>query len=180
VQKSFVGELSPGMMNPWVSFMMQFKSYAMTAAEKQQGRNLKMADKEAVMGMVLNGASSAGARAIRYYSMAAALPEADREAYLEEKFGQWSEFGFDTMAYMGNAGMFPQIWEAGKGMATGEKGVEDQLPALNFASAYLKAIRGVGDGEITDQDIRNTQVAAPLGTMAAGNIAVGALRNWLD
>jgi hypothetical protein len=180
VQKSFVGELSPGMMNPWVSFMMQFKSYAMTAAEKQQGRNLKFVDKEAAMGMVLNGATSAGARAIRYYSMAASLPEDQREEYLEQKFGQWSEFGFDTMAYMGNAGMFPQIWEAGKGMATGESDVADQLPALNFASSYLKAIRGAGDGEVTDQDIRNMQVAAPLGTIAAGNVAVGALRNWLD
>jgi hypothetical protein len=168
------------MMNPWLSFMMQFKSYAMTAAEKQQGRNLNFVDKEAAMGMVLNGATSAGARAVRYYSMAAALPEDQREEYLEKKFGQWSEFGFDTMAYMGNAGMYPQIWEAGKGMITGESTVADQLPALNFVDAYMKALRGAGDGEVTDQDIRNMQVAAPLGTIAAGNVAVGALRNWLD
>ena len=83
------------------------------------------------------------------------------------------------MAYMGTAGMLPQLWDAGNGMLREGESVGDQLPALNYAQSYLKAIAGLGDGDISDQDVRNLQVAAPLGTVAPANIAVGVLRDML-
>ena len=128
VQKGFVGEASPEMMNPWVSFLMQFKSYPMLAAEKQQARHLKFADKEAAMGVMLNAASSGAARAIRYHSLAASLPEDKREAYLNKKFG--NDFAHDTLMYMGGVGMLVNNYDIASDLANGGS-VADQLPILN-------------------------------------------------
>lgn len=176
IQKGFVGEMSPEMMNPWVSFMMQFKSYPMLAAEKQQARHLKFADKEAAMGMLLNNASSGAARIVRYHSMAAAIPEHEREAYLEQKF---ANFGHDTLMYTGGVGMLVNNYDMAKDIGGGGS-VADQLPALNYADSYIKALGGPLDGDISQRDVRNAQVAAPLGTIAHFNILVGIIRAMMD
>ena len=178
VQKGFVGESSPEMMNPWVSFLMQFKSYPMLAAEKQQARHLKFADKEAAMGMVLNSASSGAARAIRYHSMAQSLPDEDREAYLDKKFEK--DFAHDTLMYMGGVGMMVNNYDMVTDLASGRGSVADQIPVLNYLDSYMKAVKGPLDGNLTDRDMRNMQVAAPLGTIAQSNILFGIIQNMMD
>jgi hypothetical protein len=178
VQKGFVGEMSPEMMNPWVSFLMQFKSYPMLAAEKQQARHLKFADKEAAMGTILNAASSGAARAVRYYSLAQGLPSEDREAYLEQKFGD--DFVHDTFMYMGGAGMLVNNMDMFNSIVREDQSIADQLPAISYADKYLKAIQGPLDGDISDRDVRNAQVAAPLGTIAQSNLLLGIVRSAMS
>jgi hypothetical protein len=157
---------------------MQFKSYPMLAAEKQQARHLKFADKEAAMGMILNSASSGAARAIRYHSMAQSLPEADREAYLDRKFEK--DFAHDTMMYMGGVGMMVNNYDMVTDLASGRGSVADQIPVLNYLDSYMKAVKGPLDGNLTDRDMRNMQVAAPLGTIAQSNILFGIIQNMMD
>jgi hypothetical protein len=174
VQKGFVGESSPEMMNPWVAFMMQFRSYPMLAAEKQQARHLKFADKEAAMGMMLNAVSSATARMLRYQSMAAGIPdERERKRYLDKKY---DSLAGDTWTYMGAAGMSPYIANTGIGLFTGRDKfggnytVADELPILSYIDNYAKAARNPLSEDTYERDMRNTQVAAPLATTAHGNI----------
>lgn len=180
VQKSFAGEMSPLMTNPTVAFMMQFKSYPMLAAEKQMGRNMMFADKEAAMGITLNAASSAAARMVRYYSMALALPEEKRERYLEQKFS--NDFAHDTAAYMGIVGMMVQNHDMAKDLVFGnESSFGDQLPVLNWADNALEAT-GIADptGTIDERDVANIQRGAPLGTIMYVNMLAGIIRNMME
>jgi hypothetical protein len=162
VQKGFVGESSPEMMRPDVAFLMQFKSYPLLAAEKQMARHLKFADKEAAMGVMLNAASSSLARMLRYYSVAAGIPdEKKREKYLEEKF---DSLGYDTLLYMGIGTPLTTVDFAADVMEG------KPLPALNYISSYGAAMTAPFEEDIHERDMRNTQVAMPLGTIAHTNI----------
>lgn len=188
VQRTYVGELSPEMMNPWVAFMMQFRTYPVAAAEKQQARHLKFADKEAAIGMALNSGSSAISRVIRTYSIAASQPnEQDRQAYLDKHLTA-ENIAAGAFTYMGNAGMTPEL---GKyvGTAVGQdlgfgtvRGVGDTIPVLSYMDQYMKAIGstvGAGNG-LDDRDIRNIQVAAPLGTISFSNLIFGEIRSAVE
>lgn len=169
VQKGFVGESSPEMMNQWVAFMMQFKSYPMIAAEKQQARHLKFADKEAAMGIMLNTVSSAGARILRYQSAAAGMKdEKERKAWLDKKYSE--SLAKDTFMYMGVAGMSPILWSTMQDAGRDEFSIASQLPVLNYIDGVIEAAKSPlaeGSGQ---RVARNTQTAMPLGTVAHMNI----------
>jgi len=180
VQRAFVGEVSPLAANPTVAFMMQFKSYPLLAAEKQMGRNMMFADKEAAMGITLNAASSAAARAIRYYSLALALPENKRERYLEQKFS--NDFGHDTAMYMGIVGMMVNNYDMAQDLVFGNEGnVGDQLPVISWANNALQATK-IADptGEVDERDMANIQRGAPLGTIMYTNMIMGVIRTMMD
>jgi hypothetical protein len=153
---------------------MQFKSYPMLAAEKQQARHLKFADKEAAMGMMLNAVTSATARVIRYQSMAAAIPdEKNRQRYLDKKYESLAE---DTWTYMGMAGMLPSVKNTAVGIGTGrdrfggEYSVADEIPVLSYIDNYAKMLRDPLEADGYERNMRNTQVAQPLGTIGHSNI----------
>ena len=171
VQKGFVGESSPEMMNQWVAFMMQFKSYPMLAAEKQQARHLKFADKEAAVGIMLNTVSSGVARIIRYQSMAATIPDADkRKEYLSKKY---EDLGADTFKYMGIAGMLPSVKDSVINMSGNGKynySIADEIPVLNYIDGVMRAAQDPLETSSNGIVARNTQSAAPLGTVAHMNI----------
>ena len=124
------------------------------------------------MGTVLNAASSGAARVIRYHSLAASLPEADREAYLERKF---DSLGHDTLMYMGGVGMLVNNFDMFDSIVRKEQPIAEQLPLLNYMDNYRKAIQ-----HPTERDGRNMQVAAPLGTIAQTNILLGTIRSLMD
>jgi hypothetical protein len=174
VQKGFVGEMSPEMMNPWVSFMMQFKSYPMLAAEKQQARHAKFADMEAVYGTMLNAASSAAARAIRYHSLSQQIGDDDkREKYLDNRFK--NDFAHDTLAYMGGVGMLVNIHDTMANVVGDGESVASQVPVVNYVDRVIEAVK-----EPTARDGRNAQSAAPLGTIAQSNILLGTIRRMME
>ena len=171
VQKGFIGESSPEMMNQWVAFMMQFKSYPMLAAEKQQARHLKFADKEAAMGIALNTVSSGIARVLRYQSMAATIPDREkRKQYLDKKY---EDLGADTFKYMGIAGMLPSAHDsimniAGQGSPN--YSIADEIPVLNYIDGVIQAAQDPLETSSNGIVARNTQSAAPLGTVSQMNI----------
>jgi hypothetical protein len=161
VQKGFVGELSPELMRPDVAFLLQFKSYPLLAAEKQMARHLKFSDREAAMGVMLNAASSATARMLRYYSVAAGIPDQDkRKKYLDAKM---ESLGYDTLLYMG-IGTPLTTHNFASDLMSGKP-----LPALNYMANYGKALASPFAEDTYERDMRNTQVAMPLGTIAHTN-----------
>ena len=169
VQMGFAGESSALMSNPWVAFMMQFRSYPNIAAEKQQMRNALFHDKEAAMGFALNSASSMGARVVRYQSLAAAMPEEKRERYLNRKY---ENLGHDTLMYMGGVGSMVNTYDL-----FGDP-TEITPPVFGWASNYIKAISGLGDG-LSQQDVANVANAVPLGTILQANLIAGVIRDQM-
>lgn len=179
VQMGFAGEMSPLMTNPMVAMLMQFRTYPMLAAEKQQARNLMFADKEAGMGIALNAASSGAARMLRYYSLASALPDDKRERYLSKRME--NDFTHDTLQYMGIVGMMVNNWDTA--MALGYDGgtVGDQFPVINWADNYIKGVKSVNPvGGYDERDIANMQRGAPLGTIMYVNLLGGVIRNLME
>ena len=186
VQLSFAGERSQWMDNPWISFMMQFKSYPLQAAEKQQARHLKFADREMATGMFLNAASSSGARIIRYASVASAQPFGERQDYFER---QLPNLAYDTWAYMGVAGMSPNISRYANqflGSPFGEgdhpvQGLHTEIPSLSYATKMMTAHNRVTNGEpMNDNDYARIQSLLPLGTIGWFNVLAGIFRSGLD
>jgi len=159
------------MSNPWVAFMMQFRSYPNIAAEKQQLRNVLHHDKEAGMGVALNAASSAGARVIRYQSLALAVPEDKRERYLANKY---KSLGHDTALYMGGVGTMMNTYDM-----INDPGRNVGIPAISWANNYRQAATGMGNG-ISSKDIGNMATAVPLGTIAQANLIAGMIKTLME
>ena len=179
VQIGFAGEMSPLMTDPRVAMMMQFRAYPMLAAEKQMGRNAMFADKEAGMGIALNAASSAAARMIRYYSLAAALPSDKRERYLEQKMS--NDFGHDTIQYMGIVGMMVNNYDTAASLGWGDASVGDQFPAISWADNYINGVKSVNPvGGFDERDVANMQRGAPIGTIMWVNLIAGVIRNLME
>jgi len=179
VQLGFAGEMSPLMTDPRVAMLMQFKQYPALAAEKQMGRNLMFSDREAAMGIALNGASSAAARMIRYYSLSMALPVDKREGYLDRRME--NDFNHDTLAYMGIVGMMVNNYDLVDDLALGNGSVAEQIPVVNWAANYLKAVKSANPiGGIDERDVANMQRGAPLGTIADVNTIAGIIRTLMD
>ena len=170
VQMGFAGETSALMSNPWVAFMMQFRSYPNIAAEKQQMRNALFHDKEAAMGFALNAASSMAARVIRYHSLAAALPDNKQESYLNRKY---DNLAHDTLMYMGGVGTMVNTFDIA------QDPMEVTPPVFGWASNYIKAFTGLGDG-MQQQDIANIANAVPLGTILQANLIAGVIRDKMQ
>jgi hypothetical protein len=170
VQMGFAGEGSAWMNNPWVAFMMQFRSYPNIAAEKQQLRNALFHDKEAAMGITLNAASSMAARVIRYQSLAMALPESDRERYLNKKY---DSLAYDTAVYMGGVGTLMNT------AAITADPYEITPPVVSWADNYLKAFSGPGTG-MDERSLSAILTAAPLGTIAQTNFIAGNIKDMME
>ena len=170
VQVGFAGEGSALMNNPWVAFMMQFRSYPNIAAEKQQLRNSMFGDKEAAMGMVLNTATSMGARIIRYESLAMALPENQREDY---KRRMYDNLANDTLIYTGYVGTMFNT------QAMISDPSEAIPPVFSWANNYIKAAKGLTDG-VQQRDLGNIASAVPLGTIAQVNLINGVIRDKMQ
>lgn len=184
IQKGYVGESSPTLMNPMWAFLTQFRSYTMIAAEKQQVRNLKFADKEMATGMVLNAATSAISRMIRIHSLALSKPMDDREEYRAHKM---ESIGYETMKYMAMAAMVPELSGVinqlvgqpfGAHPAGEVRGGEDLIPALSYFQRLMQAQQ---DGIPTsDAERGRLQSLIQLGTIKQANFLFGLLRTALD
>ena len=170
VQVGFAGEGSALMNNPWVAFMMQFRSYPNIAAEKQQLRSSMFGDKEAALGMVMNTASSMAARVIRYESLKMALPENQRENYSNRMYDHLVN---DTLVYTGYVGtMF-------NSQAIISDPSEAIPPVFSWANNYIKAAKGLTDG-VQQRDLGNIASAVPLGTIAQVNLINGVIRDEMQ
>lgn len=170
IQKGFAGEMSPWMSRPDVAFLMQFRSYPILSSEKQLGRHIAMGgDKEAAVSLTLNMISSAMARYLRYSSLALAMPEDKRDAYISKKMDQ--DLMYDTVLYGGIPGIFMHnIDTMDKLFSRGD--TVQQIPAVRWAAKVAEAMTAVPNvvtGDTTARDLRNIQGAAPLGTIGLMN-----------
>ena len=123
------------------------------------------------MGIMLNTVSSGIARVIRYQSMAATIPDAEkRKQYLDRKYTE--DLAWDTFKYMGTAGMLPAVKDSFDGL-TGQRrnySIANEIPVLNYIDGVIKAANDPLESSSNGQVARNTQSAAPLGTVMHMNV----------
>ncbi len=135
-------------------------------------------DKEAAWGTILNAASSGAARYIRYQSMAAGMPEEEREAFIEKKM---ENFGIDTLTYMGAVGQMVNVYSMSQ-RAIEEKDFSPMglMPAVSYAENMAAAAKAPFSDDSTADNLSKYQKAMSLGTISYTNFLFNTIRQWVD
>tara|TARA_R110000822_G_scaffold46604_6_gene123997 strand:+ start:43 stop:2229 length:2187 start_codon:yes stop_codon:yes gene_type:complete len=171
VQRTQVGELPPWMNRPMMALIFQFRQMPIVANNKQLGRSLAFADKEAVTAVMLNAAMSGLVR----YSKFAALG-LGAKAITDS---QWEEPNAGQMRvdkYIAQFGIFPDshdlVMGAYQAGTTGEfKKLRGQVPVMGLMKDYYDS--GFGDKR---EQIEAAQGLVPLGNTAYGDM----IHTWIQ
>lgn len=175
IQRTLVGELPPWMNRPMVALAAQFREMPIVAQNKQLGRSMAFADKEAVTMVMLNAAFSGLVRYGKFIGLgvgAAALTGNDVQEPNEQQL--------QTSKYIAQFGLWPDINDlattAYKAGTSGDK--EDvgkllnQVPVMGLMSDYYKA-------QPIYKDYKDNAEAAQ-GLVPLGNTAYGDLMHtWI-
>lgn len=177
VQRTHVGELPPWMNSPLMSLVFQFRQMPIVANNKQLGRNMAFADKEAVTATMLNAAIAGMVRYSKFAVLGvgyAALSDNDTQ---EPNYRQ-----MQTDKYIAQFGIFPDAKDLVMGayqVGTSDKKTEQlreevmgQVPVLGLMSDYANAASN--DWRSREQ-IEAAQGLVPLGNTAYGDM----IHTWL-
>lgn len=117
IQNTYIGETGKWAHDGFLKLLFQFRTFSLTAVEKQWGRNLRNYGALKSM-MYLMGAMSFAApiHMARVHAKMLGMNEADREAYAE-KYLAPAAIAQATMTYASAAGFAGDIWDIG-GSAT--------------------------------------------------------------
>ena len=117
IQSTYIGETGKWAHNGFLKLLTQFRTFSLTAVEKQWGRNLRNYGALKSM-MFLMGAMSFAApvHMARVHARMLGMSEEDREAYAE-KYLAPAAIAQATMTYASAAGFAGDIWDIG-GSAT--------------------------------------------------------------
>jgi len=117
IQNTYIGETGKWAHDGFLKLLFQFRTFSLTAVEKQWGRNLRNYGALKSM-MFLMGSMSFAAPIVmaRAHARTIGMTEEDREAYLE-KYLSPAAIAQATMTYASAAGFAGDIWDIG-GSAT--------------------------------------------------------------
>ncbi len=174
VQRTHVGELPPWMNSPLMALVFQFRQMPIVATNKQLGRNMAFADKEAVTATLLNAAIAGMVRYSKFAVLGAgymALTDSDQQ---EPNYRQ-----MQTDKYIAQFGIFPDAKDLVMGayqVGTSDKKTEQlrdevmgQVPVLGLMSDYYNAASN--DWQSREQ-IEAAQGLVPLGNTAYGDMLI--------
>lgn len=177
VQRTHVGELPPWMNSPLMSLVFQFRQMPIVATNKQLGRHLAFADKEAATATLLNAAIAGMVRYSKFAVLGAgymALTDSDKQ---EPNYRQ-----MQTDKYIAQFGIFPDAKDLVMGayqVGTSDKKTEQlreevmgQVPVLGLMSDYYNTASN--DWQSHEQ-IEAAQGLVPLGNTAYGDM----VHTWL-
>jgi len=118
IQNTYIGETGKWAHDGFLKLLFQFRTFSLTAVEKQWGRNLRNYGALKSM-MFLMGAMSFAApiHMARVHARMLGMSEADREAYAE-KYLAPAAIAQATMTYASAAGFAGDIWDIGGSAAT--------------------------------------------------------------
>lgn len=113
IQQTYIGETGKWAHDGFLKLLTQFRTFSLTAVEKQWGRNLRNYGALKSM-MFLMGAMSFAApiHMARVHARMLGMSEADREAYAE-KYLSPAAIAQATMTYASAAGFGGDIWDIG-------------------------------------------------------------------
>src|SRR5690606_32662241 len=113
VQETFVGETGKWVHNGWLRFMTQFRTYSITAFEKQTVRQLRTHGAMKAAGILLAAISvSAPIYAMRTLIGASLLPAGARDEYLDRRLSPL-ELGIAALGYTAQAGFARDLLDIG-------------------------------------------------------------------
>ena len=176
VQRTQVGELPPWMNKPMMALVFQFLQMPLVATNKQLGRSLAFADKEAVTAVMLNAAMSGLVRYSKFAALGAGVTAITGNEWTEPTGEQ-----MQAHKYIAQFGIIPDArdlvldtYSAGtNGDASDAVGeVLGKIPAMGLMSDYWNTTQG---------ETRDNQIDAVQGIIPLGNVAVGdMLFAWLS
>ena len=175
IQRTLVGELPPWMNRPMVALGMQFREMPIVAQNKQLGRSMAFADKEAVTMVMLNAAFSGLVRYGKFVGLgvgAAALTGNEAQAPNEEQM--------QVSKYIAQFGLFPDLNDlattAYKAGTTGDKDevgkLMNQVPVMGLMDDYRKTLPVYKDYK---DNAEAAQGLVPLGNTVYGDL----MHTWL-
>ena len=163
IQRTHVGEMPPWMNNPLMALVLQFRQMPIVANNKQLGRSLAFADKEAVTAVMLNTAIAGLVRYSKFAGLGLGIA-----AITGEKVQDPTSEQMQVDKYIAAAGIFPDsidlVLDAYKAGTDGDfKELSGHMPVLGLMSDYYNSV--MGD--------RDEQIDAAFGLLPLGNTAYG-------
>lgn len=113
LNKEFIGETGKWAHNGYLKVLFQFRTFSLTAHQKQLGRNLNVHGNKALLGYVVGAMSvAAPIHLARSALRAALLPEDQREEYMKQQMHPLM-LGRAAMNYISTLGLLPDVLEMG-------------------------------------------------------------------
>lgn len=169
IQRTHIGELPPWMNSPVMSMIFQFRQMPIVATNKQLGRSLAFADKEAVAGVLLNTAFAGLVRFSKFAALGIGVTAITGQTWREPE----NEDQMDIQKYVAQFGIFADatdlVLDAHRASQSGEADewgkLAGQIPVLGLMNDYKNAVpHGQGSKE---------QIDAAFGLLPLGNTAYG-------
>ena len=172
IQRTLVGEMPPWMNKPLMALAMQFRQMPIVAQNKSLGRSMAFADKEAVVGIMLNSAMSGMVRYSKFAALGLGVSAITGSEWKEPNGEQ-----MDVTKYITQFGMYPDTYDfvldSYKATEQGDvQGLLGQVPALSTAFDYYNAT-GLNDKKGQMDAAINL---VPLQNTAAGDMTLAGLR----
>jgi hypothetical protein len=189
VQQGFGGENSRHLNRPAMTILAQFKQSALLANKKQLTRSAQFADKEAVLGTMLNISMAALTRTAKFGTLgAAAYAVTGREQELQKP---WEREYWQPEKYVAQFGFFPDMghiaYDSFKaydedrltmdraGAETVVNGVAGEIPIMGWAKDYYD----IGTADSLQEKADAVKGIAILGNMQFSDILYKGLETQL-
>ena len=172
VQRTHVGELPPWMNKPLMGLLFQFREMPMVAMNKQLRRNMAFADKEAVVGTMMNMAFAGMVRWAKFAAIGAGAVAIKDATWTEPNNEQ-----MDAQKYVAQFGLYPDLYDLVLDTtdAVQDKDVHkvlNQVPVLGLMKDYHDTVR---------EPENRTQIDAAQGLVPLGNTAYGdTIFQWMN
>ena len=171
IQRTLVGELPPWMNKPMMALIFQFRQMPIVANNKQLGRSLAFADKEAVAATMLNAAMSGLVRYSKFAALGLGVTAITDSEWQEPNEGQ-----MQVDKYIAQFGIFPDardlVMDAYQAGTTGNsQQLQGQVPVMGLMKDYYDS--GFGDKR---EQIEAAQGLVPLGNTAYGDM----IHTWIQ
>lgn len=171
IQRTLVGELPPWMNKPMMALLFQFREMPLVAQNKQLGRSLAFADREAVVGVVANASMAGLVRWAKFAALGTAAAAITGEEVSDPTSGQMqvskyiTQFGIYADAYDLVLGQ-NKLADVESSKDLGELAL-NEVPVLGLMKDYYDAFGGADDSK---ELIDAAQGLTPLGNTAMGEM----------
>ncbi len=173
IQRTQVGELPPYMNRPLMSLILQFRQMPLVATNKQLGRSLAFADKEAVANVMLNTALAGLVRYSKFALLGLGVHAITGQEAQDPTTGQMQMDKYITQLGI-FADSYDLVLQANQIESSGDAAdtALRQLPVLGLMNDYRK----LGTSDSVREQIESAQGLTPLGNTAYGEM----IHTWIQ
>lgn len=185
VQKSIVGELPTWYNKPLMALAFQFRQFPIVAQNKQLGRALAMADKEAVVAVMMNAATSGLVRLSKAAIVAGGIAAVSQREYRTRT--DVDHVTLDTAKYVAQFGIIPDAYDFStkvyKSYSDDELNMDDADTILSFAPMWglMKDYYDVANPNTAQKErAEAVQGLVPLGNILFADMLAAQITDWIE